>query len=215
VPAADRPDGYGDLLVGADVLLTLDEDGDVARIVVRSAPDDPELVLELDVTRVGEPQAIAPPDSGNAGLRPTVPINELEAAGVRPVELGRVPAGWKLTGAWVTPGPTGPGECLRLYLSYHDPDAVSDNFMRLWVTSPMCGGVPPRGVGEPQPLSAGPFEGTVFEAGAGTAGDLLNGTTRVGFLTDLSAEDAATVLASLRPFDAETKPTPLAGIPST
>jgi hypothetical protein len=213
VPAADRPAGYGDLLAGADVLITLDEDGDVARIVVRSAPDDPELVLELDIARVGEPQTIAPPHSGNAGLRRTVPIDELEAAGVRPVELGRVPPGWTLTGAWVAPGPVGPAECPRLYLSYRDPHAVSDNFMRLFVTSPMCAGVE-RGVGEPQPLSAGAFEGTVFEAAAGTTGDLVNGTTRVGFLTDLSAEDAATVLASLRPFDAETELTPLAGIPS-
>jgi hypothetical protein len=88
--------------------------------------------------------------------------------------------------------------------------------MQLFVTSPMCGGVE-RGIGAwgpPQPLSAGAFEGTVFEAAAGTTGDLVNGTTRVGVLTDLSAEDAATVLASLRPFDAETELTPLAGIPS-
>ena len=216
VPAADRPAGYGDLLVGADVLLTLDEDGDVARIVVRSAPDDPELVLELDIARVGEPQTIAPPNNGNAGLRRTVPIDELEAAGVRPVELGRVPAGWTLTGAWVAPGPVGPAECPRLNLSYRDPHAVSHNFMRLFVTSPMCGGVE-RGIGAwgpPQHLSAGVFEGTVFEAAAGTTGDLVNGTTRVGFVTDVSAEDAATVLASLRPFDTETELTPLPGIPS-
>jgi hypothetical protein len=119
VPAADRQDGYGELLVGADVLLTLDEDGDIARIVVTSAPDDPELVVELDIARVGEPQAIAPPDRGDAGLRHTVPIDELEAAGVRPVELGGVPAGWKLTGAWVAPGPVRPAECQRLYLSSH------------------------------------------------------------------------------------------------
>jgi hypothetical protein len=217
VPAADRPAGYGDLLVGADVLLTLDEGGDVARIVVRSAPDDPELVLELDIAQVGEPQTIAPPHSGNAGLRRTVPIDELEAAGVRPLELGQAPAGWTLTGAWVGPGPVGPAGCPRLNLSYRDPHAVSDNFMRLLVTSPMCGGVE-RGIGAwgpPQPLSAGVFEGTVIEAAAGTTtGDLVNGTTRVGFLTDLSAEDAATVLASLRPFDAATELTPLAGIPS-
>jgi hypothetical protein len=61
---ATMPDAYGELLVGANVLLTLDEDGSIARIVVRSAPDDPELVVELDVARVGEPQAIAPPHSG-------------------------------------------------------------------------------------------------------------------------------------------------------
>jgi hypothetical protein len=65
VPAVDRHDAFGERLVGANLLLTLDEDGNIPRIVVRSAPDDPELVLELD-TREGEPQAVvvAPPGSG-------------------------------------------------------------------------------------------------------------------------------------------------------
>jgi hypothetical protein len=64
MPAVDRRDPYADLSVGVDLLVTLDEDGNFARIVVTSAPDDPELVLNLDITQIGEPQAIAPPDSG-------------------------------------------------------------------------------------------------------------------------------------------------------
>jgi hypothetical protein len=65
VPAVDRHDAFGERLVGANLLLTLDEDGNIARIVVRSAPDDSELVLELD-TREGERQAVvvAAPGSG-------------------------------------------------------------------------------------------------------------------------------------------------------
>jgi hypothetical protein len=62
--AVDRRDPYADLSVGVDLLITLDGDGNLARIVVRSAPDDPEFVLELEITQIGEPQAIAPPDSG-------------------------------------------------------------------------------------------------------------------------------------------------------
>jgi hypothetical protein len=73
LPAANRQDPHADLSVGADLLVTLDQDGNIARIVVRSAPDDPELVLELDIMQIGEPQAIAPPDRSNAGLRRTVP----------------------------------------------------------------------------------------------------------------------------------------------
>jgi hypothetical protein len=60
----DPYDVYGELLAGANVLLTLDEDRNIARIIVRSAPDDLELVVELDVARVGEPPAIAPPHNG-------------------------------------------------------------------------------------------------------------------------------------------------------
>jgi hypothetical protein len=214
LPPADPREGYGHLLDDAELLLTLDVDGDIARIAVRSAArGDPDLVLELDIMRLGEPQAIALPEGGDAGLRRTVPVDKLDAVGVRPVELGRVPEGWKLIGAWVIRAPEGPAECLRLALSYRDPGAVSHGFMTLRVTTPTCGWVEQED-GEPEPLTAGSFEGTVAHAASGLTGDLLNGTTRVGFLTDLSTEDAATLLASLRPFDPEREPTSLAGIPS-
>jgi hypothetical protein len=213
LPPADPREGYGHLLDDAKLVLTLDADGDIARIAVRSAArGDPDLVVELDIKRPGEPQAIALPE-GDAGLRRTVPVEQLDAAGVRPVELGRVPEGWKLIGAWVIPAPEGPAECLRLYLSYRDPGAVSHGFMTLRVTTPTCGWME-GGDGEPEPLTAGSFEGTVVRVASGLTGDLLDGTTRVGFLTDLSAEDAATLLGSLQPFDPDTEPTSLTGIPS-
>jgi hypothetical protein len=210
---ANPQEGYGHLLDDAELLLTLDVDGDIARISVRSAArGDPDLVVELDIMRQGEPQAIALPE-GDAGVRHTVPVDELNAVRMRPVELGRVPEGWKLTSAWVIRPPEGPAECLRLNLSYRDPGAVSHGFITLRVTTPTCGWIE-QADGEPAPLTAGSFEGTVVQAPAGLTGDLLNGTTRVGFLTDLSTEDAATLLASLRPFDPEREPTSLAGIPS-
>jgi hypothetical protein len=70
------------------------------------------------------------------------------------------------------------------------------------------------GRGEPQPLVAGSFQGMSFEAGSGTQGDLNDGATRVSFQTDLSPEDAATVLASLRPFDPDAEPASIDGIPA-
>jgi hypothetical protein len=63
-PAGDRRDPHTDLFVGVDLLVTLDDDGNLARIVVTSAPGDPEPVLDLDITQIGEPQAIAAPDTG-------------------------------------------------------------------------------------------------------------------------------------------------------
>jgi hypothetical protein len=216
LPPADLRDVDGDLLAGADLVVTLDEDGNIARMSVSSTPVDPELRLDVDITRLGEPQAIAPPDDGETALRRTIPVEALEAAGLRPVELGRLPAGWSLTGAWVVSGPVS-GECTRLQLSYRDPDTVRRDSLRLTVMSTMCPWVPwvQRGHGEPQPLTVGSFQGLVVEAGSGTSGDLANGTTRVSFLTDLSTEDAATVLGSLRPFDPDTEPAPIPGIPST
>jgi hypothetical protein len=213
LPPADPRDGYGDLLAGAELVLTLDVDGDIARFAVESAQNDPDLVLELDIMRLGEPQEIAFPKDGGASLRSAVPVDELEAAGVRPVELGRVPERWQLTSAWAMPAPAGPAGCLHLNLSYRGAEAVYDGFITLRVTAPACGWIGQED-GEPEPLTAGSFEGTVLEAASVTTGDLLDGTTRVGFVTDLSAEDAATVLASLRPFDPEREPTSLAGLPS-
>jgi hypothetical protein len=213
MPAADRQDGDDDLLASADLVVTLDEDGNIARMIVSSTPVDPRLRLELDITRLGEPQAIAPPDDGETGLRRTIPVEELEAAGVRPLELGRVPAGWKLTGAGVVSGPAS-GGCPRLLLSYRDPNAVRRDSLRLTVMSTTCPWAQ-LGHGEPQPLAVGSFQGLVVEAGSDTSGDLADGTTRVSFLTDLSTEDAATVLGSLRPFDPDTEPAPIPGIPST
>ena len=57
-------DSYAVEPKGQILLVTLDGDGNLARIVVTSAPDDPEPVLDLDITQIGEPQAIAPPDNG-------------------------------------------------------------------------------------------------------------------------------------------------------
>ena len=212
LPAGDQQVRDGHLLAGADLVITLDENGDIARMIVSSTPVDPKLRFELDITGVGEPQAIAPPDDGETGLRRTISFEELEAAGMRPVELGRAPAGWKLTGAWVVSGPVA-GECPRLHLSYRDPGAVSRDSLQLTVTSTMCQWAQ-LGPGEPQPLTAGSFQGLVVEAGSGTRGDIDDGTTRVSFLTDLSAEDVATVLASLRPFDPDAELAAIQGVPT-
>jgi hypothetical protein len=212
MPAGDQRVGDSDLLAGAELVLTLDGDGDIARMVVASAPVDPQLRLELDITRIGEPQAIVPPDDGDAAVRRTIPVGLLEAAGVRPVELGQVPAGWKLTGAWALPARAA-GGCPRLNLSYRHPDSVLHDSLLLTVTSAQCAWAL-RGPGEAQPLMAGPFQGLVVEAGERTSGDLDDGTTRVSFVTDLSLADAATVLASLRPFDPDAELSPIDGIPA-
>jgi hypothetical protein len=88
-PAGDRRDPHSDLFVGVDLLVTLDDDGNLARIVVTSAPGDPEPVLDLDITQNWRTPGHRPPGHRNAGPRRRVPIDELKPAGVHPVELGR------------------------------------------------------------------------------------------------------------------------------
>jgi hypothetical protein len=197
-----RDDGEGHLLPlgGADVLLSLDDAGNVGHIVVTWPPQEAQLLLDVEISGHNQPQDIAPPDRGPVALRRTVPIAALQAEGVPPRELGRVPPGWRLTGAWVGRETTPRAECSALALVYHDPAAGSGGYLWL-VQSPQACGVLTDTTGEPQRLVVGSFEGSFVESPTETAGALFDGTTAIRFETDLPADDVAALVASLRPFD--------------
>ncbi len=161
---------FGELLSGADLLLTLDGSGDIARVVITSAPVDPQLVMEIDIMGLGTAQPIAVPDEGDAAIRRTVPLDVLAAAGVSPVELGALPEGWSLVGTWVAAGTTGPEECPVLNLLYHDPAAVFDGYMALGVTTGMCSQGGGRGIGREVPFTAGALTGVAVVSTSSTAG---------------------------------------------
>ncbi|HKA82294.1 MAG TPA: hypothetical protein VKD21_00410 [Acidimicrobiales bacterium] len=202
-----RDDGAGHLLPlgGADVLLSLDNAGNVAHVVVTWPPHEAQLVLDVEISGHNQTQDIAPPDRGPAALRRTVPIQALVAEGVPPRELGRVPRGWRLTGAWVRRNVTPRADCQALTLAYRDPAAASGNYLFLQQAPQACG-VMTDATGEPQRLVVGSFEGSFVESPTETAGALFDGTTAIMFETDLPADDVASLLASLRPFDPEADP---------
>jgi hypothetical protein len=217
VPPDDRDERYGDALDGADVRVTLDEAGNIAHLVLTSAEPKPRLVLRLDIVRVGDSGVIAPGDVGTPA-RSAVAIEELAAAGVEPQELGRLPHGWALTNASVSPArtvvqrlprqtmtPTQAGSCTSLDLDYGDLAAVSGGSLHLSTASQACMAVVGHaGTGsQGRPLRIGAFEGVVEESWDRTVGVLSDGTTQVGFSSDLPADEVATLLASLRPFVAE------------
>jgi hypothetical protein len=199
-----RGDGGGNVLplAGADVLLSLDDAGDIAHIVLTWPPRDPRFVLDVELFAHNRPQDIAPPDRGPGALRGTVPVEALAADGIRPLELGRVPAGWRLTGAWVGPQEVPSAGCSALNLVYANPDAGSADYLWLQFTSQRCGVVFDL-ASDPQPLTVGSFQGSVAESSSGTTGALFDGTTGIQFETDLPVDDVSTLLASLRPFDPE------------
>jgi hypothetical protein len=221
VPPDDRDERYGDALDGADVRVTLDEAGNIAHLVLTSAEPKPRLVLRLDIVRVGDLGVIAPSDVGTPA-RSSVAIEELAAAGVEPQELGRLPHGWALTNASVSPGRsvmprlprqtimrTQAGSCTSLDLQYGDLAAVSGSSLHLSTASQACMAVVGDvGTGSHgRPLRIGAFEGVVEESWDRTVGVLSDGTTHVGFTADLPADEVATLLASLRPFvAASTRP---------
>ena len=200
-----REDGEGSLLplAGADMLLSLDDAGNIAHLVVTWPPQEPQLVIDVEISGHNQPQDIAPPDQGRVAVRRTVAVEPLEAEGLRPLELGRLPTGWRLTGAWVRTDVTPRAECLALTLVYGDPDAGSGRYLWLTQSRQECG-VPADATGEPQPLVVGSFEGSFVVSSTGTVGALFDGTTAIRFMTDLPVEDVETLLASLRPFDPDT-----------
>ena len=190
-------------LAGADMLLSLDDAGNIAHVVVTWPPQEPQLVIDVEISGHNQPQDIAPPDQGRVAVRRTVAVEPLEAEGLRPLELGRLPTGWRLTGAWVGTDVTPRAECLALTLVYGDPDAGSGRYLWLTQSRQECG-VPADATGEPQPLVVGSFEGSFVVSSTGTVGALFDGTTAIRFMTDLPVEDVETLLASLRPFDPDT-----------
>lgn len=200
-----REDDEGSLLplAGADMLLSLDDAGNIAHLVVTWPPQEPQLVIDVEISGHNQPQDIAPPDHGRVAVRRTVAVEPLEAEGLRPLELGRLPTGWRLTGAWVGTDVTPRAECLALTLVYGDPDAGSGRYLWLTQSRQECG-VPADATGEPQPLVVGSFEGSFVVSSTGTVGALFDGTTAIRFMTDLPVEDVETLLASLRPFDPDT-----------
>jgi hypothetical protein len=183
-------------------------------IVVTWPARDPQLVVDVEISGHNHPQDIAPPDRGPGALRRTVPVEALEAEGVRPLELGRVPAGWRLVGAWVGSAVTPRAKCsvltlVYLKLVYADPDAGFGDYLRLSLVSQRCGVVLDV-TGARRSLTVGSFEGSVTESSSETIGALFDGTTGIRFETDLPVDDVTALLASLRPFDPDTEPEPLA-----
>jgi hypothetical protein len=97
---------YGELLMGAEVSLVLDDAGDITHLTLTSARRDGRgLAVDLEVEELGEAGLITPEDVGDPARR-TVPVDVLEAAGVHALELDALPSGWALTDARETrPGP--------------------------------------------------------------------------------------------------------------
>ncbi len=55
-------DHIGEPWAGADVVLTLDDGGDIAQIAIASAPGRPRFEAEFGIVRIGESQNVVPPE---------------------------------------------------------------------------------------------------------------------------------------------------------
>jgi hypothetical protein len=187
-------------LAGGQVTVALDADGDITRADLIGAGGEIRVQIELHVVRSADLGALdlagvaAPP-------RDALRMDDLEAAGITPVELGTLPDGWALTDASVGRGTARPPtDCQWLELQYHDiAEAWRSEGLSMFVTSAAC---PDAAAADPRahPFAVGTFTGSI---GMGD-GVLSDGTTRVRFASFLPDGRAAALLASLQPFSAAT-----------
>jgi hypothetical protein len=189
----------------AELSLVLGKDGDIEEVTLATAPSDEEpLMVDLTIDRIGQHGLVTPSDVDEPARR-TLPTDVLAAAGLEPLELGRVPTGWALVDARVWDGsaapPGAPPSCPRLDLQYRELGTVPGGHMSVSVTSQDCHadkiGRPDMG----EPFRAGSFVGSAYEDSSRTSGLVSDGETSVGFETDLPAADAEQMLATLIPFD--------------
>jgi hypothetical protein len=211
--AAERlgADDEGRAMGPAEIVLTLDEAGNPARVEITTVSDDPPLRVAVDLAALGEPVTISVP----GGDEPTsvtgpVTVDEVVSAGIaRPVELARVPPNWVLRNMELTPNMPRTG-CSALELDYQDADAVYlESWIDLNVTSADC---PVNDEPFPEPLTAGRFTGTIEASRDGSVAQVTDGETAIDIFTDLPTEDLVTLLESLVPFDPSTPPEPTADV---
>jgi hypothetical protein len=200
------PEDLDDLIGGAELAVTLDDRGDVARVELTAAPGHPPLEIALDMLRLGDPALVTAGDLAEP-IRASVPPDVLTDVGLGSLDVPGLPTTWALTSASVYPpdgslGPAPPG-CGGpvLALEYHDLRAMANGWLFLSVWRDTCGpdAQDPAGTGATTEaaVDAGRFTGSASQTGQQYQGEVTDGTTAISFTTDLSPEDAATAIASL------------------
>lgn len=198
-------------LIEVEVELTIDDGGAPRHVALVLAGTDTIVDVTYDITGLGTDLDVAPPGPGDLDATPW--FNEQDVAafpGPTPLGLSRVPEGWDLVGAYVTPDAEG-GACPSVSLDYADLDDPVGAYLWIDVMASGCAD-PPDG----EELTAGGLAGAVTDELDGSHwGVVSSSEVDVWFATDLSTADASIVLASLAPLDVATVPEPLPGIPSS
>ena len=192
-------------LAGAEVALTLDDAGAIARIAITAAPADRSGVeLTVDILPPDDPP-LSPAEVSAPPRQSLVPA-DLGAAGIAAVELRTLPAGWALTDArlWPVDAPgVRPRACAGLALEYQDLTAIGERWLRLDIGAAACHRSN-RGTAVPvesDRFEAGAFSGTVQAGTTDTYGTISDGVTEIRFSSDLPRADLESMLRALAPLD--------------
>ena len=198
-------------LIDVDLEVTLSDDGAPRRVDLVLSATDTVVEASYDIVRLGGDVEVAPPSAAELDATPWVNEQDLAAfEGPPPLGLSRIPEGWDMAGAYVTPDSTG-GSCPSATVDYTNLDDPVGQF--LWIDVMDAGCIdPPEG----EAVDVAGFSGAVADESDGTRwGAVSSADTVVTFSTDLSVGDLRIVLANLGPLDVEAVPEPLPGIPSS
>jgi hypothetical protein len=198
-------------VIDVDLEVTLDGDGVPHRVEIVVSATDTVVEASYDIVRVGGDVQVAPPSAAELDATPWVNEQDLDAfEGPTPLGLSRIPEGWVMAGAYVTPDPTG-GPCPSAAVDYTNLDDPVGQFLWIDVMDAGCM-APPEG----EAIDVPGFSGAVADEPDGTRwGTVSSADTVVMFSTDLSVVDLRIVLANLGPLDPAAVPEPLEGIPSS
>jgi hypothetical protein len=197
-----------DLIGGAELAVTVDEGGDIARVELTSAPGRPSLEIALDIGRLGDTALVTAGDLAEP-IQASVSPDVMADVGLGSLAVPGLPTTWALTRGYVLAPdgtlpsvPTGCGGPV-LALEYHDLRAVADGSLFLSVWRATCDADEGRLVGpgdEAEQVAAGRFTGSAARTPEQPyRGYVTDGTTGIAFTTDLSPELTAAALASLVP----------------
>jgi hypothetical protein len=210
---AAQPQDIADVAGGAELVVALDDAGDIAHVELTNPPGRPTLEVALDLRRLGHSDVIHPADLAEP-IGGTIPPGVLGEVGLGSLAVPGLPTTWALTGATVyrpdgSLGPVPAGcEGPVLSLMYNDLTTIAEGELGLTVRRHGCGQAPGVAVGTGArgevEVTAGRFSGTADPSGGGLGyGEVTDGTTVVLFATDLPYEATAAAIASLMPATAE------------
>jgi hypothetical protein len=198
-----------DVFGGAELAITLDDGGEIARVEISAPPGRPVREITLEIERLGDSGVIDPAELAEP-IAATLPPGALAEVGLGSVALPGLPETWALTDASVyrpdgSLGPVGPGcDGPVLYLDYDKLTGVLDGHLGLTIQRDTCDadGAPRTGTSvQPVELTAGRFTGSIDSSSIPDEvwGSVTDGTTAVSFTTDLPPPEAAAAIASLIP----------------
>jgi hypothetical protein len=205
---SDDLEDLDDLIEGAELAVSIDDAGDIARVELTSASGPSALDIALDIGRLGDTALVTAGDLAGP-VQASVPADVMAEVGLGSLDVPGLPTTWALTRASVVqpdsgvnavpPGCGGP----VVGLEYHDLRAVADGSLFLSVGRATCDpGEAQFGTGDQATVAvaAGRFTGSAAQTPEQPyQGYVTDGTTGVAFTTDLSPELTAAALASLVP----------------